>query len=172
MRLFTAIEIPPQIRAGLAAVTEQLHPLANLQWSPPEKLHITVAFIGEWPEARLDELHAALAQVKSGPIAISVRGVSWMNRHVLSAGIEASPALDALASSTANQLAAIGVALEKRDYHPHITIARRKSRGPLPRLEPALAELRSADFGHFVASKFVLFQSRQGKYTQLREYTF
>jgi 2'-5' RNA ligase len=172
MRLFTAIEIPPGIRTRLSALVEQLRPLAKLQWSPPEKLHITITFIGEWPEARLDELHVALAQVRSGPIPISICGISWMSRHVLSAGVEATPALVALASSTGNALGAIGVPLEKRDYHPHITLARRKSRGPLPRLEPPLSALRSADLGAFQSSKFVLYRSDQGKYTQLKEYTF
>jgi 2'-5' RNA ligase len=95
-----------------------------------------------------------------------------MNRNLLSAGIQASPALAALASSSANALGTVGVPLEQRDYHPHITLARRKTRGPLPLLDPVLADLHSSGFGSFEASKFVLFLSQQGKYTQLREYGF
>ena len=34
----------------------ELRPLAPLNWSPMENLHITSKFIGEWPEQRLGEL--------------------------------------------------------------------------------------------------------------------
>ena len=35
-------------------------PLARINWSPVDNLHITTKFIGEWPEARLDEIKRAL----------------------------------------------------------------------------------------------------------------
>jgi 2'-5' RNA ligase len=170
MRLFTAIDLPSEIRARLTTLLDQFRPLAKLQWSKPEKLHITTTFIGEWPEARLDQLLDSLAQVNSDPIEVSVRGLRWMNRRVLCAGVEAGPALGLLASSTGTTLARIGVPQEDREYHPHLTLARRKRPGPLPQLDLAIAELHSPDFGTFAATKFALFLSHGGKYTQIREF--
>jgi 2'-5' RNA ligase len=172
MRLFTAIELPKDIRQRLTTLLDQLRPLAKLQWTAPEKLHLTTAFIGEWPEARLEELHNALAQVTADPIPIQVSGVRWMNKHVLAGGITESPTLSSLASSTSRALATIGVAIEDREYHPHLTLARRKKGGSLPQLDRVISDLRSFDFGTFQAAKFALFLSHGGKYTQLREYVF
>jgi RNA 2',3'-cyclic 3'-phosphodiesterase len=170
MRLFTAIDLPSEIRARLTTLLDQFRPLAKLQWSKPEKLHITTTFIGEWPEARLDQLLDSLAQVNSDPIEVSVRGLRWMNRRVLCAGVEAGPGLGLLASSTGAALATIDVPRENREYHPHLTLARRKRPGPLPQLDLAIAELHSPDFGTFAATKFALFLSHGGKYTQIREF--
>ena len=170
MRLFTAIDIPADVRTRLTDLLDQLRPLAELQWSKPEKLHITATFIGEWPEGRLTELMAVLSEVKSDPIPIAIEGLGWMNPRVLAAGIVAPPALASLARATRDALASIGVALEDREYHPHLTLARRKHRRPTPLLGQAIARLQSSEFGTFSATGFALFLSHGGKYTQLREY--
>lgn len=170
MRLFTAIDVPADLRARLTDLLDQLRPLAELQWSKPEKLHITTTFIGEWPESRLTELIHVLAQVKSDPIQIAIEGLGWMNPRVFTAGIVAPQALAILARSTGHALAAIGVALEDREYHPHLTLARRKHRRPATLLDQAVAKLSSLQFGSFTATSFALFLSHGGKYTQLWEY--
>jgi 2'-5' RNA ligase len=170
MRLFTAVDLPADIRTRLATLLDQLRPLAKLVWINPEKLHVTTTFIGEWPEARLDELLSALSQVKSDPFPIAVRGLSWLNRRVLCAGIEAGPALASLVSSTGALLAEIGVPREDREYHPHLTLARRRHVRPVPQLDQVIFEQRSSEFGTFSATKFTLFLSHGGKYTQIREF--
>ena len=38
---------------ALEQAMRELRPLAPLNWSPVENLHITSKFIGEWPEASL-----------------------------------------------------------------------------------------------------------------------
>ncbi len=165
MRLFTAIDIPVDLRARLSVLLDQLRPLAELQWSKPEKLHITTMFIGEWPESRLPELQAALTKVKIDPIAITIQGISWLNPRALCADIE-SPTLAALASATWDALTPLGVVKEDREYHPHLTLARNKHK--VSRLK--LDQFASADLGTFTASTFALFLSHGGKYTQLKEY--
>jgi 2'-5' RNA ligase len=170
MRLFTAIDVPGDVRARLTDLLDQLRPLAELQWSKPEKLHITTTFIGEWPKSRLDELKVVLADVKSDPIPIALKGMGWMNARVLSAGIVAPPVLASLAHSTGDALASIGVAIEKREYHPHLTLARRKNRRPAALLDQAVAKLATSEFGSFTATSFALFLSHGGKYTSLKEY--
>ena len=74
MRVFCAIEIPAGIRTSLRALTDQLRPLAKLSWSPTENLHVTTKFIGEWPEARIEEVSRALAELpRPGSVEIAVR---------------------------------------------------------------------------------------------------
>jgi 2'-5' RNA ligase len=175
MRLFTAIDIPSGIKLRLCALVDRLRPLAKLSWSPGEQFHVTTKFIGEWPEQGLDEVKHALAQAPSpGPFEIAVRGLGWFpndrNPRVLWGGIEAGAELPALAHATEQALAAIGVAVEEREFHPHLTLARRRNPVPLDRLRKELAELPSSDFGCFRAESFFLYLSKAGKYTKLHEY--
>ena len=78
MRLFTAIDLPPKMLEKLDHFLARLRPLANLRWTAVENLHITTKFIGEWPEARIEDMKTALRGViQSGPIDVAVRGVGW-----------------------------------------------------------------------------------------------
>src|SRR5580698_176179 len=105
MRLFTAIDIPGEIKGRLQVFVNRLQPAAKLAWSPLENLHVTIKFIGEWPEPRLGELKAALAAVASPhPINIAIRGLDWFpsarNPKVFFAGIESGQDLRTLARDT------------------------------------------------------------------------
>ena len=62
MRLFTALDLPPDVLLRLERLLAALRPEASIKWSPLDNLHITTKFIGEWPEKRVDELDAALAE--------------------------------------------------------------------------------------------------------------
>jgi 2'-5' RNA ligase len=47
VRLFVALEIPVQVREGLAALISEFRGLApKLKWVRPENLHLTLKFIG------------------------------------------------------------------------------------------------------------------------------
>ena len=175
MRLFTAIEIPAAIRLRLSALLDRLRPLAKLSWSPPDHLHVTTKFIGEWPEARLEELNRMLAAVPfPGPIEIAVRGLGWFpndrNPRVFWAGIEAGAELRTLAQATEHSLAALGVPVEDREFHPHLTLARRRNPVPIEGLRKELAEIPTSDFGCFRAEAFFLHLSKAGKYIKLNEF--
>ncbi len=162
MRLFTAIDIPADVKARLAALLDRLRPLADLRWIPAEKLHITTKFIGEWPEERLDELTRALAAIGGiAPVEIVIRGLGVLPR-VLYARVEPNEALTALAEATER---AVGIPAEDRPYRPHITLARTRKRVPRIDFEPAT-------IGSFRASSFALYLSAGGKYTKLQEFSF
>ena len=67
MRLFTGLDLGCDASENLRVLIERLRPAARIQWSPPEKLHVTTKFIGEWPEGRLEELKTALAALPGEP---------------------------------------------------------------------------------------------------------
>lgn len=176
MRLFCGIEIPERIKSSLRALTGKLRPLAKLSWSPIENLHVTTKFIGEWPEERLDEMKRALRTVKPpGEIEIGVRGLGWFpnerNPRVFWAGIESSDRLQELAKETDRAAAKLGVVSEEREFHPHLTLARRREPVPIEQLRKAVTELLSEDFGSFRAEAFFLYLSKAGRYTQLEEFS-
>ena len=108
MRLFTAIDLPPELVRKLTELIDHLRPAARINWSPAANLHITTKFIGEWPEAELGRVTAALAGLPARePIPIELRGVGFLpNPHsprVFWAAVRAGEALPELARETARR---------------------------------------------------------------------
>lgn len=174
MRLFTAIDLPAEVLEKLGAFLARLRPLAKLRWTEVDNLHITTKFIGEWPEARVEEMKDALRGVKSSaPVRISVRGVGWFpdvrRPHTFWAGVDGGEPLSGLARRTEEAVTALGVAAEARVYSPHLTLARVKYSVPLDKLIQAAG---NPDFGAFQATSFFLYLSANGKYTKLAEFSF
>jgi 2'-5' RNA ligase len=164
MRLFTALDISDDVRAALVELLRQLSPAARFQWSPPENLHITTKFIGNWPEEKLAELTGALAGVrKPGPIEIKIAGLGWVpNPHsprVLFAGVYADASLPELHHDIEMACAGIGIPAEAKNFNPHMTLARIKSPEGLPAVRQLIAQLPTRDFGQFAARAFHLYQS-------------
>jgi RNA 2',3'-cyclic 3'-phosphodiesterase len=179
MRLFTGIDLPIEVVTSLENLLVRLKPAASINWSPPENLHVTTKFIGEWPEDRLDEVKAALGVLPARPaIPIAIEKLGFFpNPHsprVFWAGIHAGEALAQLARETENALAPLGIAKEQRAFSPHLTLARIKTPGKQPALLQAVAQLPSLEFGAFEADRFFLYRSKTAPsgsvYTKLAEF--
>jgi 2'-5' RNA ligase len=159
VRLFTGIAIEGEVMERLGRLLRELRPLAPLNWSPLENLHITTKFIGAWPEERLEELTHALAEIKP-PVAfpVNIAGVVRKPR-VLFAGVHAGPELATLAGQVEESLAPLGVAREQRTYMPHITLARIGEK-QVGALREHLENMKNSDFGTFQVAEFHLYSSR------------
>jgi 2'-5' RNA ligase len=177
MRLFTAIDLPADIRDRLADLIGRLRPLARINWSPASNLHLTTTFIGEWPEPRLPELRNALEGVSMRAIPIGLRGLGFFpNRRTprgFYAGVDA-PELSTLARDTQAALAKLGIEAESRAYTPHLTLARIKAPEGLASFHKAVEELGDPEFGSYLAERFFLYHSKPGAsgsvYTKLSEF--
>ena len=169
MRLYTGISLDPRAEENLVRIQDRLRPLAAWKWSPAENLHITTKFIGEWPEARLPDLHAALGGLaKPGGIPIRLDGFGWFpdarNPKGFYAAVVPSAPLTDLAAATNRALAALGVPPEAKAYVPHVTLARIKdsATGELIDVRKQLAEITDLDLGSFEATRFHLYLSTPG----------
>ena len=180
MRLFTALDLPSDVVGNLEGFLAQIRPTARINWSPPGNLHVTTKFIGEWKEEKLAALTDALRSVPARPsIAVHIRKVGFFpNPHSPRSfwcGIEA-PGLAELASDTDRATAALGIRSEKRDYTPHLTLARIKDRVNMQPLREAIAVAPSLDFGSFRVESFFLYRSQLrptgSVYTKLAEFPF
>jgi RNA 2',3'-cyclic 3'-phosphodiesterase len=180
MRLFTALDLSEEVVGNLERLLDRLRPAARIKWSTPENLHITTKFIGEWPEAQLEEVLAALHGIPPrAPVEMRIAQLGYFpNPHsprVFWAGIYA-PGLAELARETEEALAAIGIPREKRAFSPHLTLARIKEPVPMGGLLAAVSDLPSLEFGSCVADRFYLYQSRlrpSGSiYTRVAEFPF
>jgi RNA 2',3'-cyclic 3'-phosphodiesterase len=127
-RLFVALDLPDPVRDGLAAwgkgelVDPALRPV------PPAALHVTLVFLGHREAAEAEEIAdlvrgsitpAALLKLED-PIPLPHRGRASL--FVLPAP---SPATTDLHHKLVERLTAAGLyEAEKRDFWPHVTVAR------------------------------------------------
>src|SRR5579871_4319379 len=114
MRLFTGIDLSEQIRERLERLLMHLRPVAHLKWSPVYNLHLTLKFIGEWPEAKLPQLDEALrAMAPRAPFQAEVKGVGWYpNPHhprVFWVAVHAGEPLITLVRDVEAALAPLGI---------------------------------------------------------------
>ncbi len=181
MRLFTGIDLPDHVVNVLERVLARIRPAAHLKWVPAYNLHITTRFIGEWPEARLDELKDALADVAPRTsFRVGLHGIGWFPNprkpRVLWAGVDAGGELRQLARDINAALERLGLPAEDREFSAHITLARIKQPVPLDKLQDIIAKMENTDFDTFTVDSFHLYRSQPGAagsiYTKLSEFRF
>jgi 2'-5' RNA ligase len=159
VRLFTGIAIDNDVMVRLEQAMRELKPLAPLNWSPLENLHITTKFIGAWPEERLEELTHALAEIATpGAFPLTVAGFGYLPR-MLFAAVKAGPELAQLARGVEESVVPLGVAREQRQYTPHVTLAR-IGKKPIQALREHIAKMKNTEFGTFLVTEFHLYSSR------------
>src|SRR5690554_5663426 len=94
MRLFTAIELSDASRRHLGRVMRQAAGAApDVRWTPAEKLHLTLKFIGEVEDAKLPAVIEALDAVElDDPIELRCTGIVCFpprgRARVVAAGVE------------------------------------------------------------------------------------
>jgi 2'-5' RNA ligase len=136
LRLFCAIEMPPDLRARAAAHVARLRAAVEpaplkVGWEREEKLHVTLKFFGDVSHARLDALTRAVARTaaRSHAFAAQLGGCGVFptpsRPHVLWLGIaDEAGALATLQRNLEDECAAEKFARDTRTFHPHVTVAR------------------------------------------------
>jgi 2'-5' RNA ligase len=166
MRLFIAIAIPAEIKTALAALQNDLRRAgAEVSWTRPENIHLTLKFLGEIAEQQSNELAAACADtaVQFQPFTLSLNqpGVFPNARQprVLWAGLAGEiETARQLQLQLEQRLSASGVARADKPFQPHLTIGRVKS-GKNARQLVALADLHELPALSFAVREIVLMKS-------------
>ena len=157
LRLFVAIELPPEWIEALASLQEQLRwPLEDaagqrLRWVRPEAIHLTLKFLGEVAASRRERIERALATAVATPPGMSLRlgavGAFSDRRgpRVVWVAIEGETApLAELAARVEGVLATLGFPREGRPFAPHLTLARVSEGVDAARREAIERAIRSA----------------------------
>jgi 2'-5' RNA ligase len=128
IRLFVAIDLPPEIRDQLGAIC---FGLPGARWIPEDQLHLTLRFIGEVDGGLFQDIKELLASVTAKPFTMRLKGVGHFppRKHpqVLWVGIEPNESLLRLRGRIESTLVRGGFEPEGRKYMPHITLARLKN---------------------------------------------
>jgi RNA 2',3'-cyclic 3'-phosphodiesterase len=138
MRLFIATDLDDTARREIAAYQWQLGRAGrrgSQRWTKPEQMHVTLAFIGEADEVLTAKLTVAMMKpLSQASFDVAFERVGVFPPHgaprVLWLGVGAgADGMIALQREVAARLEPLGVALERRTFHPHLTLARwRESR--------------------------------------------
>ncbi len=145
-RLFLAIDLDEGARTRLGALAANLRMRLDREggprvtWVAPDRMHVTLHFLGQVEESRAESIVAAMAPPIAVPAftltidrlgAFPARG----RPRVVWAGGPAAPAIGEVHRLMGARLAACGCVLDERPFSPHVTLGRvREPRGSLPAL--------------------------------------
>ena len=148
-RAFIALELSNDIKDQLAIAQKTLRGCkARLTFVDPELIHITVKFLGEVDDKKLQEAMDALAKVSFMPYPVTTGIVTVNNKnrpHTVWCTIKDTGESERLFVLIEDALVPLGFARETRRFTPHATIARVKSFDPS--LFTALGTLNAAFYG-------------------------
>ena len=125
MRLFIAIHLSESMKNTLLDVQDALYAAGvRGNYTREENLHLTLAFIGDYPDAQpvLD----ALAKLTFTPFEICLDGMGCFGA-LWWVGLKGSAPLEALARRLRRTLAENGIPFDKKRFSPHITLIRQAS---------------------------------------------
>jgi RNA 2',3'-cyclic 3'-phosphodiesterase len=171
MRLFIAVEMNSSVERVAREVIDDLRgrvargaPRARITWADPERIHITVRFIGEADEARAQAIRSALGPTIDAPVFdLTVEGVGAFPPkgppRVFWAGLtDGRDGLLEVERAVSQRLETL-VPAEDRPYAPHLTLARVKDPAGLSRAT-LFAGLATRQFGTVHVDAITLFESR------------
>lgn len=181
MRLFVALEPNTKVIANLTELVRRLAPMAPVRWVHPRNMHVTLKYIGEWSEDRLDLVIDALSRVRiTSKVKVPLAGLGFFpyehSPRVFWVIAENTPPLRQLASSVDSRLARLGIAPEVRPFVPHLTLGRLRGHCDLTEMNEAIEELPSREFGTIEPETFALYGSMLTEdgpvYRKIEEFPF
>lgn len=135
MRTFVAVFPPQRVREALFRAARDLPASKAFRLIGPQKLHLTLKFLGNVAEDDLGRVSQALEQLRGRhePFEVSTSGFgafpSERRARILWAGLgEGSGTLRAVAQSVEDLLEPAGFEREQRPYVPHLTLGRARDR--------------------------------------------
>jgi len=165
LRLFVALDAPSSVLSHLAAAVDRVREDRPwLRWVPAERLHLTLAFLGQVDAGRVDGLGVRLARAadRHRPVTLQLAGAGRFDGRVLWVGVRGAVAdVGRLADSVAAGSRRAGIAVEERAYRPHLTIAR--GRDPKVDLRPVVAALADYEGPQWTATEVHLVRSHLGR---------
>jgi 2'-5' RNA ligase len=138
IRAFVAIELDETIKAALGKAQGQLKrsPLSHIgKWVRPQSIHLTLKFLGDIAENRVQPIGEALQRACSGvePFSFTLSKMGCFPNprrlRVIWVGVGGDvEALAQLQRSVEAEINPLGFEAERRGFTPHLTLARIRSK--------------------------------------------
>ena len=181
MRAFIAIELSDNIRDTLSQIQSHLkYSGADVKWIEKDNIHLTLKFLGEISEEKLQQVKLALEIIgkETRPFEISIKDIGafpkidhprviWVG---LDKGVEESKTL---AEKIDEELSKTGFAKESRPFAAHLTLGRVRSAKNRQALQQKIKNCQLSTVNCQLIKSIALFQSKltpKGPiYTKLHE---
>ncbi len=123
MRLFIAVLFNDEILQGLEKVQSEFRRRGVTgNYTKKENLHLTLAFIGEYPDAR--KVLDAMRKMRFEPFQVKLKGIGHFS-DLWWAGIGAGGELPQIAAQLRKLLSEADIPYDGKRFSPHITLVRR-----------------------------------------------
>jgi 2'-5' RNA ligase len=172
VRLFVAIELDRGVIDAAAAAVQalrrralELAPRARLTWTSPDRMHVTLAFLGSVDAATADAaVDRFRAPIDRAPFQMTVEGLGAFPaagppRVIWAAVDKGREDVGAVQQAAAARLAGLNIERDDRPFHPHVTLARVREPAGL-RTSALLEGRRGLHLGTTRAEAITLFESR------------
>lgn len=167
-RIFVAIDLSEAARTECVRHMDTLQrsfPNVQVGWERPEKLHITLKFLGDTDENTLANLQSAIgdiaARVEPFKLRLAGPGV-FPSRHrarILWVGIaDLARVIEPLQDKVEAACLDLGAQNESRDYAPHVTIGRIRKLNPMLVGEHLAGPIEPVEFD---VSEIVIYESQR-----------
>ena len=136
IRSFIAVPLAANITGGAIKLIRKLSELDNgIKWVPINNLHLTLKFLGDVENTEIPAICDVLADIcgEFEPFPLNFAGTGGFPNldkpRVLYAGVEdPTGSLVKMVAEMETGLADLGFKPEPRDYRPHLTLGRTRSR--------------------------------------------
>lgn len=167
MRTFIAIGLPLNLRRKLDRISQDLRrKCSGVKWVDPEKIHLTLKFLGNVEVEKLPRIKAVLDEVTRHhcPIKVEVGGLGCFPNlrrpRVIWVGIKnQEEKLGKLAKDIEDKLAELGFQPEKRKFNGHLTLGRVKKFPVKLNLNIPSLEARAESLGSLNIDMILLIKS-------------
>jgi len=167
IRAFIAIDIPRSTQETLDQLIKEFRKTgAAVTWVKPGRMHLTLKFLGNVPEAKIDAICQAMAGTAEQSTSFVLRPAgcgafpSVKNMRVVWVGLQGD--LDPLwrvQQRLEGALEILGFEREERSFKPHLTLGRVKGRKNMEALQEAVLARRDFALEAFDVFELVLYKS-------------
>jgi RNA 2',3'-cyclic 3'-phosphodiesterase len=162
MRLFIALPVPDEIADALTSLQSGV---PDARWAPAENFHVTLCFAGEVQGSVMRDLEEELADIAGPRFPVALAGVeqfsSGKQPKALVALVEKSDRLDWLQQKVSTVVRHCGIAVDRRKFRPHVTLARFSAGAETGHhIAQFMASHSRFHAGPWIADHFALYSSR------------
>ncbi|MBN1154852.1 RNA 2',3'-cyclic phosphodiesterase [candidate division KSB1 bacterium] len=167
IRTFIAIEIPSSIKKSIAQLQQTLKTNeANVSWVKADNIHITLKFLGDVEENRIERIAAVLEDAvrEISRFTITIGGVGGFPnvnrpRVLWVSGFGHDQIVEDIVKRIENALHSIGFEAEKKKFTIHLTIGRVRDQKNIERITENLLQQKDFKGGTFDVAEIVLMKS-------------
>jgi 2'-5' RNA ligase len=165
-RLFIAIKIndSPEVKSMFEFIMKSLNS-ERIKWVELWNLHLTLIFLGDTEEEKIDEIKAAIDNLTTRfaqfQMTIKSAGVfkNFVTPTVIWLGIEPNQVLEEIKKGLDENLNKIGYSLDTKKFKPHLTIGRSKFIKDKSNLEDIIDNLQGKEISVQHVDKIILYES-------------